>query len=149
MGIKKILCLGFMLLMMSGIVTGCSGSKVSDDAKKLYNEQAEVYKKKAGFLEKCFSKDKPTPGMSLAYPTSFFHLTEDEKEIYENVDFGEEMIKNMEKGKAIERDADKLKDAFPKNNFNVTESELDNLNNVFKEMKEKYQGFDYSIKSYE
>lgn len=87
--------------------------------------------------------------MHFAYPTSFFHLTVEEEEVYEKADFGEEMTKNLKKGEEIEKDADKLYDAFPNNSFNIAESDIDNLNGVFKELKEKYQGYDYSMKMYE
>lgn len=148
MKIKRIFALCSMIMAFT-ILTGCSGNTVSAEAKKLYNEQIEIYKKKADFLDKCLSKDEPTTGMSFAYPTSFFHLNAEEKEVYEKADFGEEMTKNLKKGEEIEKDADKLYDAFPNNSFNVTESDIDNLNGVFKELKEKYQGYDYSMKMYE
>ena len=151
MKIKKGLTYCLVLLLACTVLSGCAGNSVSKEAKKLYNEQVAEYEKRAEYLKACLSKDAPTTGILLSYPTSFFHLTVEEKEVYDEADFGEEMKKNLEKGEEISKDAKRLYDAQPSRDIygNVTQEQYDSLVKTFNELKEKYKDYDYTLKSFE
>lgn len=138
----KVLGLCFTVVFGSMTMVGCS-SGPSKEEKKLFNEQAEVYNKKIDYLESCLKEENPTTQISLSYPTSFFHLTTEEEETWNGADFGDENKKKLKEGKDIEKDADALSDAAPMNSFSVTEEEMEKVNSVFDELKDKYQDFDF------
>lgn len=143
MKLKKVIALSCLFVLGVAFLSGC-GAGVSQEAKDLYNEQAEILNKKIEYLELCLAEDEPTGMVSLGYPTAFFHLTEEEAEVWENTDYGEEKTKALEAAQEVEKDADSLNDAYPSGIlFSVTEEDMDNFYETFDALKEKYADFDY------
>lgn len=142
MKLKRIVVLGFAFLMSVSLLVGCS-SGPSKEAISLYNEQIEIYNQKIDYLQVCLKDDEPTTIITMSYPTNFFHLTVEEQDVWENAEFGKDKMKQLETGKELEKDADRLHNAAPISTLTVTEADIDNLDKVFEELKEKYKDYDF------
>ena len=146
---KKLLLVLFIATLL---LAGCSGGGLSKEAKALYNEQMGYYIQSAEAMKQIVESD--TPVFASTFSTGFFHLNEAERKVWDGADFGEEMQGYLTKGKGIDDDYKILSEANTDYTlFAKTKEEKDvaaqKYVELFNQMKTKYEGFDFTLKTYE